>query len=160
VSAEQVQEITDEGAEPGRIPRTVEVELREDLVDTCIPGDVVRACVRVCVYVCVSCERLIPCYPRPPQTRTHIPKHSYIKLKHTHTTHTRTTHSGDDRGGGQVHARGGSVRQAVLQGRAPPEPVPALHPRQLHRQPPGRREGPLSHTHAHTRTLLSTCTSS
>jgi DNA helicase MCM8 len=31
----------DEGAEPGRIPRTVEVELRGDLVDTCVPGDVV-----------------------------------------------------------------------------------------------------------------------
>eukprot|EP00624_Nannochloropsis_granulata_P007720 evm.model.NODE_9133_length_1468_cov_18.943460.1 len=30
-----------EGAEPGRIPRTVEVELRGDMVDACVPGDVV-----------------------------------------------------------------------------------------------------------------------
>lgn len=37
----KLQEIDDEGGEPGRIPRTVEVELRGDLVDTCVPGDVV-----------------------------------------------------------------------------------------------------------------------
>ncbi|CAN0112685.1 unnamed protein product, partial [Discosporangium mesarthrocarpum] len=37
----KLQEIDGENSEPGRIPRTVEVELSEDLVDTCIPGDVV-----------------------------------------------------------------------------------------------------------------------
>eukprot|EP00904_Undaria_pinnatifida_P002232 jgi/Undpi1/12009/HiC_scaffold_4.g01708.m1 len=37
----KLQEIEDDSAEAGRIPRTVEVELHEDLVDTCIPGDVV-----------------------------------------------------------------------------------------------------------------------
>ncbi len=39
----------------GRMPRTIECELSEDLVDMCIPGDEVRAsyiCVCVCVYVC------------------------------------------------------------------------------------------------------------
>lgn len=30
-----------ESHEEGRVPRTVECELIEDLVDTCIPGDVV-----------------------------------------------------------------------------------------------------------------------
>lgn len=35
----QVQEVDDNNAEPGRMPRTVEVELWEDLVDSCIPGD-------------------------------------------------------------------------------------------------------------------------
>lgn len=30
-----------EDHEEGRVPRTVECELMEDLVDTCIPGDVV-----------------------------------------------------------------------------------------------------------------------
>ncbi|CAN0321846.1 unnamed protein product, partial [Laminaria digitata] len=34
----KLQEIEDDSAEAGRIPRTVEVELHEDLVDTCIPG--------------------------------------------------------------------------------------------------------------------------
>ncbi|CAN0075799.1 unnamed protein product [Ascophyllum nodosum] len=37
----KLQEIDDDNSEAGRIPRTVEVELHEDLVDTCIPGDVV-----------------------------------------------------------------------------------------------------------------------
>lgn len=33
-----------EGQEEGRIPRTVDCELTEDLVDTCVPGDVVTIC--------------------------------------------------------------------------------------------------------------------
>jgi DNA replicative helicase MCM subunit Mcm2 (Cdc46/Mcm family) len=33
-----------EGQEEGRIPRTVDCELTEDLVDTCVPGDVVTVC--------------------------------------------------------------------------------------------------------------------
>jgi len=37
----KLQEMDYEGAEPGRIPRTVEVELRGDMVDACVPGDVV-----------------------------------------------------------------------------------------------------------------------
>jgi DNA helicase MCM8 len=37
----KLQEMDDESTEPGRIPRTVEVELRGDLVDTCVPGDVI-----------------------------------------------------------------------------------------------------------------------
>jgi DNA helicase MCM8 len=30
--------------DPGRVPRTVECELTEDLVDSCIPGDLVTLC--------------------------------------------------------------------------------------------------------------------
>jgi DNA helicase MCM8 len=37
----KLQEIDTEHSDPGRVPRTLEVELREDLVDFCIPGDVV-----------------------------------------------------------------------------------------------------------------------
>jgi len=36
----RIQELADDAAEAGRIPRTVECEIREDLVDCCIPGDV------------------------------------------------------------------------------------------------------------------------
>jgi len=36
----RIQELADDAAEAGRIPRTVECEVREDLVDCCIPGDV------------------------------------------------------------------------------------------------------------------------
>lgn len=39
----KVQEIADdEHREGGRVPRNVEVELMEDLVDSCVPGDVVN----------------------------------------------------------------------------------------------------------------------
>lgn len=34
----KLQEIENDSSEAGRIPRTVEVELHENLVDTCIPG--------------------------------------------------------------------------------------------------------------------------
>ena len=37
----KLQEIEDDVSEPGRVPRTISVELSEDLVDSCIPGDVV-----------------------------------------------------------------------------------------------------------------------
>lgn len=38
----RVQElISDDQRESGRIPRTVECELTQDLVDSCVPGDMV-----------------------------------------------------------------------------------------------------------------------
>lgn len=41
----KLQEIVISGkGEQGRIPRTIEVELRDDLVDGCIPGDVITVC--------------------------------------------------------------------------------------------------------------------
>jgi len=33
-----------DGHEEGRLPRTVECELTEDLVNACIPGDIVTVC--------------------------------------------------------------------------------------------------------------------
>jgi DNA helicase MCM8 len=39
----RIQEQVDK-KDPGRVPRTVECELNEDLVDSCIPGDVVVIC--------------------------------------------------------------------------------------------------------------------
>lgn len=45
VSFIRIQEIVGEEAyEEGRLPRTVECELTEDLVDVCVPGDVVTVC--------------------------------------------------------------------------------------------------------------------
>ena len=35
------------GTTPGRVPRTIEVELTEDQVDSCVPGDVVTICGQV-----------------------------------------------------------------------------------------------------------------
>jgi DNA replicative helicase MCM subunit Mcm2 (Cdc46/Mcm family) len=35
--------ITDESREDGRMPRTIECELIDDLVDKCIPGDEVQS---------------------------------------------------------------------------------------------------------------------
>jgi DNA replicative helicase MCM subunit Mcm2 (Cdc46/Mcm family) len=43
---DRVQELM-EGADPGRVPRTIEVELTDDQVDTCVPGDVVTICGQV-----------------------------------------------------------------------------------------------------------------
>ena len=38
----RIQEIvSDDQADQGRIPRTIDCELTEDLVDKCVPGDVV-----------------------------------------------------------------------------------------------------------------------
>eukprot|EP00750_Incisomonas_marina_P001173 INCI10966.2.p1 GENE.INCI10966.2~~INCI10966.2.p1 ORF type:complete len:604 (-),score=114.40 INCI10966.2:97-1908(-) len=37
----KLQEIDDDKRDAGRVPRTVEVELTEDLVHTCVPGDVI-----------------------------------------------------------------------------------------------------------------------
>jgi DNA helicase MCM8 len=37
----RLQEHLADDAESGRVPRTVECELTEDLVDSCVPGDVV-----------------------------------------------------------------------------------------------------------------------
>jgi len=42
----KVQEVMT-GSDPGRVPRTVEVELTEDQVDSCVPGDVVTICGQV-----------------------------------------------------------------------------------------------------------------
>jgi DNA helicase MCM8 len=39
----KIQELDEKSAE-GRIPRTVEVELTGDLVEACIPGDIVNVC--------------------------------------------------------------------------------------------------------------------
>jgi DNA helicase MCM8 len=36
-----------ESTDPGRVPRTIEVELSEDNVDSCVPGDVVTICGQV-----------------------------------------------------------------------------------------------------------------
>lgn len=36
-----------EGTDAGRVPRTIEVELTEDNVDSCVPGDVVTICGQV-----------------------------------------------------------------------------------------------------------------
>ena len=45
VSFNRLQEIVGEEAyEEGRLPRNVECELTEDLVDVCVPGDVVTVC--------------------------------------------------------------------------------------------------------------------
>lgn len=44
-SCASLQELpTDDGAEAGRVPRTLECELTSDLVDSCVPGDVVTVC--------------------------------------------------------------------------------------------------------------------
>lgn len=40
----RLQELEADLADAGRVPRTVEVELMEDLVDSCVPGDVVTVC--------------------------------------------------------------------------------------------------------------------
>jgi hypothetical protein len=41
----RLQEISNlDGHEEGRLPRTVECELTEDLVNACIPGDIVTVC--------------------------------------------------------------------------------------------------------------------
>eukprot|EP01103_Thecamoeba_quadrilineata_P010325 TRINITY_DN2192_c0_g2_i2.p1 TRINITY_DN2192_c0_g2~~TRINITY_DN2192_c0_g2_i2.p1 ORF type:complete len:637 (-),score=120.88 TRINITY_DN2192_c0_g2_i2:248-2158(-) len=40
----KVQEVDDDSKGAGRIPRTVECELAEELVDSCVPGDVVALC--------------------------------------------------------------------------------------------------------------------
>lgn len=37
----RIQELSDDYTEAGRIPRTIECELTADLVDTCVPGDMV-----------------------------------------------------------------------------------------------------------------------
>lgn len=37
----RLQELEADSADAGRVPRTLEVELCEDLVDACVPGDVV-----------------------------------------------------------------------------------------------------------------------
>ena len=42
--ATRLQEVDNCDAAAGRIPRMVEVELLEDLVDSCVPGSVVTVC--------------------------------------------------------------------------------------------------------------------
>lgn len=51
----RLQEIvTDESREDGRMPRTIECELTDDLVDKCIPGDeVLLACAFLFVTRCI-----------------------------------------------------------------------------------------------------------
>lgn len=46
-----------EGTEAGRVPRTIEVELTEDNVDSCVPGDVVT----ICGQVKVACNTKLFC---------------------------------------------------------------------------------------------------
>eukprot|EP01112_Ceratiomyxa_fruticulosa_P012920 TRINITY_DN3601_c0_g2_i1.p1 TRINITY_DN3601_c0_g2~~TRINITY_DN3601_c0_g2_i1.p1 ORF type:complete len:728 (+),score=149.30 TRINITY_DN3601_c0_g2_i1:149-2332(+) len=40
----RLQEETDQGKESGRVPRTIEIELTDDLVDSCVPGDIITVC--------------------------------------------------------------------------------------------------------------------
>lgn len=44
IRIQELREIEDELQEEGRMPRTIDAELFSDLIDTCIPGDVVTIC--------------------------------------------------------------------------------------------------------------------
>lgn len=50
----KLQESDYEQAEAGRVPRTIEVELTEDLVDTCIPGDIISVSFPPCLMLTLS----------------------------------------------------------------------------------------------------------
>lgn len=64
----KLQETDSDDVEAGRVPRTLKVELTNQLVDRCIPGDVVEICglvkvllyyIIIIVYIYCSVKRLI-----------------------------------------------------------------------------------------------------
>lgn len=51
----KLQETDSDDVEAGRVPRTLKIELTNQLVDRCIPGDVVEICGLVKVLILLLC---------------------------------------------------------------------------------------------------------